>query len=352
MNLLRSCPSPVAILLVFASSFCFAQTRIPPDIIVLERPLTRDEKNAVDSYVSYWCDKLNTGSEDEISLARVKLLDHFSLIAKYNFKEYYADRVAEQLAQAMTSSRVMTRINALIVAEHLPDTVCSEMLAMGMNALKDSNPAVRYWAGKLLSHAAMSCSFNDGDLKKLINAFQNAIRNESSETVVEQLHIALASVNTEDAFNLLIDLLNNRLKQHSDQPGESVSTELGAMTQLQTLLITASQSNEPFVDRINRRFAKLVLHYEYMLAETLQNRNTGMTEATTEEYKVMIKLCDDFLTYYTRPMISKQALPDKSITSLLQSESWNGIMMRVREEWAGILKNPPFSFPDNELVPN
>ncbi len=314
-----------------------APERIGIDIITKATTLTAGEQQSVRQYVQGWLPDLRDADEQKVVAARDKLVDPLRQNPSSFFLASYASALDEGLTVALSSDKVLTRLNAVIVASELRRDV-TPIIA---KALEDENPAVRYWAGKAVSEIGMAAAKDPNasglaeSQKKLLALLLPAIEKEKSQLVIQRLVSSLADLTIPEARAAVFDVLESRLAVHEAQPDLSPAPEYEA---LRTVLVRmAGNAANRTPDEVRRAAASL---HRYLVLSAARLAKGDLDKAASADFKQMAQLGAAWLPWTARTL-NATALPP-ALDGSVEADRWNEVLLAA-EEWKQALSKPPFA---------
>ena len=203
--------------------------------------LTAEQVGDIDKWVNTQTGILSKGATPgAIADARRAILEPLNnTLTKPVPRNEIVKRVAEQLPAAMKSDSLAVRMNALIVASEIPDAKVAPMVVAG---LEDASPAVRYWAAKACAQIMSQrpggeIPFPEADQQNILNAINAAAPKEGSDSVLDQMFQALASLTIQPARTALFEILKQRVAVHAKDVNLGLRADVAAIEKLQEQIV-------------------------------------------------------------------------------------------------------------------
>jgi hypothetical protein len=320
------------------------------EILQAKTALNDAQQRLVNSYVEYWIDRLENGTNTEIIAARKALITFLKHpVGTEIFKKAFSTAISARLLRVTNAKNTLSRLNAQIVAGDLVDPGVVPILVAG---IKDASPGVRYQAGKAVKSVAGHVGkLADDDQRKILNALSEALAQEQEAQVIRSLLEAMASLPLAEARVTVLNVLNDRIAVHAMDPGMSMGAEVEALRTVFTNVVREVARDGPQAVNIKTTRLKALVAFRYMaLCAGMLDKGVA-DELLKTEVKRMIELADQVLSWSV-PMLApdlKNALPKGNIKTMIQLEQWVQVLLRV-EEWRKLLKVPPISFDAKDLA--
>lgn len=147
--------------------------------------------------------------------------------------------IAERIPDAIKSDSLSVRLNALIVASESPHPAIAPMIVPG---LEDASPAVRYWAAKACAQVMGfrfdgKPVFDDPQQEKILASIIKMAPKEASDSVLDQMFQALASLTIQPAREALFGILRQRVASHIPQANPGLRADKEALNKLHQKLV-------------------------------------------------------------------------------------------------------------------
>ncbi len=320
----------------------FAQNRIAQEWIVADS-LSSTQRDEIQSFVREGCQQLQEGNATQISEARR------TLSAPLNnprgpsdaFLGVYVPQLASCLEKALDSERLITRLNAMIVARRL---TTDQALPVIQKGLKDKSAAVRYWAVKASREITESDarSWTDQQQQELLAMLAETLRQEKASEVVQQVMVSIVQLNVPEATAQALEALNRRATTHAASAGQSLDAEHAALLQLYRKLFGAGNTGS--AQDATRELARTGYRYMRLVAQQMQEGN--VPEEQRASYTRMLELSDAVLHGAYEMLGGTGNVPEKIH---IDSPRWNLILAKA-DRWESILKDSPFNFTAEQLA--
>ena len=250
-------------------------SRIPGDILSSTQPLTEEQAQAVQEYVTGWSQVLiQAPTPDRISEARAELLNPLrSQVSTPTFLQQYVPLVIGAIEPAVGSENMLVKLNALIVASQLP---ADQTVDLAIGALRDPTPAVRYWAAKLVADAAGGGSENAAALspqqqQQVLAILRQAIPAEQEDNVLGQMFRGLSNLTINEATAAMLDLLRQRVAYQVTRIRPGLRADRAAMANLQSRIANLIAQGQD-ADAQLRGLTAVAAQYARVVAEALQSQ--------------------------------------------------------------------------------
>ncbi len=323
-----------------------AQERLPTNVLVVTRPISEQDQRAIDGYIDFWMDRLQNGSDKQVTEARDRLIEPLVIGGTSDdFKSIYNTALIPRLVPAARADRVIVRLNAMIVITKISGEGSVALIQAG---LADPSPGLRYWAAKAIADVASREGFNLEQQRRILPLIQQAIQKESSTAVLTQLLKALGALDIPEAVETLLRSLNERIVFYVGDIEAPYLPVHDAMQKLYIDLVKAFAAGEP-VEPAIRGLAQTA--YRYMALATQQlNQAPALDPASRADKVEMIRTCDQVLRWAVEDALSPGTRLPEAITNALVVSDWQFIQFQV-DRWRRILLAPPIQLTEQDLQP-
>jgi len=340
------------------------QERIPQDAIVAQASFTDRQRQAITRYIGRWGGLLEEAttnqqvSDAQVSESRQKLLSPIRTPGATDFfKKRYSAQVSEVVGRLLDADRLIVRLNVMIVVTRLTD---DSAVALAEKGLTDPSPSVRYWAAKAIANLAEATDSQGNpilDVKarlSLLRTLEEAGEDEDSTEVLQQVMLAMGSMNVPSALDRLLELLDARLSWHVDRPYEPYLAESAGLRSVYQRLLRSQAANPAQVRKlaqIAHRYMNLISRNLADAADKAQGNRTEnpISRELEADHANMLELCEYALQYVHGEAESQEGMPT-SIIQKIPFRNWKEINLIAVDGWGQVLKAPPLNFKPGDLA--
>ncbi|MBB6429744.1 putative transcriptional regulator [Algisphaera agarilytica] len=295
------------------------------------------DRQAIAAFVDRQVAAIQSGDEVAMNEGRTNLTDPPRTPgASERFLNQFSELVCEEVAPLMDSDVLKVRINSMVVCMSLPHP---NGLAAIQKGLADESAGVRYPAARALEGLLSSGQLDAAQTVEVLDLIQELIVAESDIYVVQPLFEAMLAA--PDNNEKVLEVLNQRLSSHVDEPDASFVPAGTALQAVYSRLITAPQRPVDDVRELARASARHLLLAATQLeaGEVPDQIKAGHLEA--------IRVSAVALEFAFQELQSSQLAP-LSPAGALRTEKWDAIV-RIGENWVEVLKTDPFNYTDADL---
>lgn len=335
------------VLAVATASPVAAQDRLPASMLNATS-LTSSQESEIEAFVRRWNSQLLQGSDREIADAREALLQPVRSSTSDAFLNQYGEAVGEQLSTALEARKLITRLNAMIVAGELGGRGVRGVIVKG---LSDPSPAVNYWAA---SGAARLAEARKQGTRVPASAVRDVI--ESLDRMLEQgrasnqllypsLRAAVA-MDVPEGDALFLDTLARRVEVHANNPMLDYRPALqkGAWSGLIQRSITSRSAHG---EDVLKQSAKLAARYFSLISGQLERR--AFDGGPTQSHLDMMRWNQRLLATVNRFLEGPDAVPaTPQVEQALEDLDVNFLRLAAGD-WVATLQKRPYAFAREEL---
>ncbi|MCE9590171.1 MAG: hypothetical protein K8S99_06570 [Planctomycetes bacterium] len=314
-----------------------AWAQIPAAIITASTTLGSDQQKIVDDEVKGLVTKLINFADERVGEARTHLLDPFERGPSDIFRRAYSQAMARELVRALNSDRVIVRVNAMLITSRLEDPGVVPLVVKG---LADPSQGVRYWAARTVNVGAPIAQ--DGRAPLLV-ALTEVMKTETSVDVLEQVLGAMVAL---DAFDHVLNGLNDRVAVHAQNPAVSPSADTEALRRLYQKLVQDAAGGKTIAAATLRELARA----SYRLLDfAAMGLDTKLVPAEmTGEWKRMIEVADAALRW-TVSNANRDAKLPAEVKPDLATGNWPAVRLHIGD-WVPVLTAAPLNLKPEELA--
>ena len=319
----------------------FAQDSIPQVILQAKAELTDDEKATIDTFLDVQVGRLKSDDSAEVAEGRARIADQFNLSTSEFFLNYYSQGLADRVTPLIQPDvPLMTRLNVAIVSSKLSSQGQVDLLQDGAS---DPSPAVRYWIAKAVGTTAKKGTFDAQQQRDVLVVLAGRLKAEDSSLVLEQVMLAIAEIDLDDAIKTVLEGLDSRVIFHRENPDARFKPVLNGMQQLWSKLIAQSTGGANVKNDLYE-LARIAYRYYALIGEqmqALQDAGNGGNDDLDKDKALMAQLCARVMDYVVKAeaLGAPQPVDTNSAAELKVSAA----------RWKDILKAPPFDFTDEDL---
>ncbi len=326
------------VLLALSSGSAMAQDRLDAGVLGNESFWSPADRQAIEGFVDRQLAAIQSGDEQAISQGRLSLTDPTRTPGvSERFLNQFAELIAGKLSPLMDAEDLKVRLNAMVVSMSLPHPDAMPAIEIG---LRDPSAGVRYPAARAIEALLASGQLDTAQTVDALDTIQTLIVDEDDVHVAQPLFEAmLASPNDSDK---VLQVLNERLARHIEQPEASFTPESTALQAVYSRLITAPQRPRDQVRELARASTRCMLLAAQQLASGDVPENANIS------HQDIIRVAAVALEFAHGEVQSRELAPPSPNRALTQS-NWDSIV-RIADNWVEVLKADPFNFSDAQLT--
>lgn len=329
---------------VMTSSVTLAQSQsLSTEVVMSSASLSSAQQSQVNTYVKDWMDKLLSNEPAQVSQGRRHLTDPFTLPGVTElFLAAYSPAISRELIsrEVLASDSALVRTNAMIVASHLSDGGVVLLIQQG---LKDASPSVRYWAAATAANTGSR--LNAADQKAVLRVLNTSWEKEASINVLEKILVAMDALNTPEAAQLLLQVLNHRVDVHAGNPSLPINAELEGLQGVTVRTFTEiTRPNHQVSNDMLREL--VVVLFRYFDFSTTQLQKSGTVDHA-DELRRLTLIAGNFLPRLAPRLAANPktaSLPSGTVTPNDASAT-----RLVVEEWRRALASGPYGITQGQL---
>lgn len=314
------------------------------EVVMSSVSLSSNQQNQVNEYVTNGMDKLLSGEPSAISEGRQRLLDPFTLPGVTElFLAAYSPAISRELIsrEVLNQDNPLVRTNAMIVASRLSDGGVVLLIQQG---LKDKAASVRYWAAAAAGNTGSR--LNTGDQKAILRALNNSWEKEASISVLEKILVAMDALNTPEAAQQLLLVLNHRVDIHAADPSLPINAELEGLQGVTVRTFTElTGQNHQVSDEMLRQLVVVLFRY-LDLSTGLLEKSADVEHA--QDLRRLTLIAGNFL-----PRLAPRLTADPKAAALprgqVDPEKPNATRLVV-EEWRSALSSGKYGISRGQLA--
>lgn len=299
--------------------------------------LTPEQVTDIDKFVTSLTGIISTSNNPtDIAAARRALLQPLNnTLTKPVPRGVLTEKIATRIASAIKSDSLPVRLNALIVASEAPHPAVGAMIVPG---LKDESPAVRYWAAKACASVmavrlgGTKVPFDDATQQQILDTINAMAPKEASDSVLDQMFQALASLTIGPARQALFGILGQRVGAHMPQANLGLLADVAALNKLHQKLV---------VDVANARDVGPALRdLTAVTARFLQvaSRDIAAGKADAALKPALESVVDTAQKVFT--LATNQLAPNMPRRPILSGKLSAAELQLAVSEWVGTAENP------------
>ncbi|MEM9417480.1 MAG: hypothetical protein AAGA25_00315 [Planctomycetota bacterium] len=309
------------------------------DVAVLSNPdfWAPADRQDIEAFVDRQIAAIQSGDEETINLGRTNLTDPPRTPGvSERFLSQFSELVSEKVAPLMNSDSLKVRINSMVVCMSLPHPNGLEAIQKG---LVDESAGVRYPAARALEGLLASEQLDPGQTGLVLNNIQDLIVAEDDIYVVQPLFEAMLAA--PDNNEKVLEVLNERLPKHIDEPSASFVPANTALQAVFSRLFTASQRPADEVHELARASTRYLLLASRQLADgdVPDHVKAGHVEAILVSAAALEFAFDE---------VQSNELAPLAPGGPVKAEKWDAVV-RIGENWVAVLKSEPFNYTDADL---
>lgn len=327
-----------------------AQAIIPPELRQTSSALSTEEDRLVRDVIAAAVKDLQSDDPQQVMQARRRLIDPLELPNTSEiFEQAYSSHLKLQLPDALGSSAVLVRLNAVIVASHLTDRTAIELLA---GPMADEAPAVRYQAAKALGAIVQNARYSDDASRRQtqMQALEMLRARAAAETMPEiwrPLFESFSVLQIPEARLAVLDALNQQVDAHAAQPHNSVAAEHAALVDAYRRIVEQSLQpggvDAPTAQRLGR------VAFRYLLLSAKVLAENGDLEAPIEaSYEQMVSATDTVLRWLVRDYLRLPVALPPAAAPKIRDRLWAELVLDAGK-WKALLTDSRLDLTDDEL---
>lgn len=331
------------LLAVLGGPLALAQEDRLPNEITSAQSLNTAQQERIDRFVQRWSDVLLEGSDREVGDARAALVQPVRSAISDVFLDRYAIAIRNELSAALDARRMITRLNAMIVASTLGGRGVDSII---VNGLDDPAASVRYWAAQAVVEVAEARAqgreVSPNVIRDVLEGLEQLVTNEDSAYVLEPALRAAVRINDPAGDALFLDKLADRLSAHAAEPMLEYDAIRSAWPQL--LQRAFSNNNTQLV----RRSAQLAAQYFTLITGQLTGGALGAEPP--QSHLDMLDFAQQTLTNAYKSLGAEGAVPNSNeVQRAISNGNWDELAVAA-DRWVAALKRSPFNFSDADLA--
>ena len=324
-----------------------AQDRLPASMLSATS-LTSSQEGEIEAFVSRWNTQLLQGSDSEISDAREALLQPVRSSTSDAFLDQYGDAVGERLSTALEARRLITRLNAMIVAGELGGRGVRGVIVKG---LSDPSPAVNYWAAsgavKLAEARQQGARVTSSAVRDVLESLQRMLEEKtaSNQLLYPALRAAVA-MNVPEGDALFLDTLSRRVDLHARQPllDYRPALQKGAWSGLIQRSITSGTERG---QNVLKQSARIAARYFALISRQIEQGALGNNPP--QSHLDMMLWNQRLLATVNQFLDGPGAVPGTpEVTRAIENLDVNFLRLTA-SDWIATLQKRPYAFAPEEL---
>ncbi|MFW5682138.1 MAG: hypothetical protein ACOC1G_03950, partial [Phycisphaeraceae bacterium] len=329
------------VLAVATASPVAGQDRLPASMLNATS-LSSSQENEIEAFVSQWNTQLLQGSDSEITDAREALLQPVRSSASDAFLDQYGEAVGERLSTALEARRLITRLNAMIVAGELGGRGVRGVIVKG---LSDPSPAVTYWAAsgaaRLAEARKQGARVSTSAVRDVIESLDRMLdeRQPSNQLLYPSLRAAVA-MDVPEGDVLFLDTLSRRVEVHANNPMLDYRPALqkGAWSGLIQRSITSRSAHG---EDVLKQSAKLAARYLSLISGQLERR--AFEDGPTQSHLDMMLWNQRLLATVNRFLEGPDAVPaTREVEQAIEDLDVNFLRLAAGD-WVATLQKRPYA---------
>lgn len=324
-----------------------AQDRLPSSMLNASS-LTSSQEREIEAFVSEWNTQLLEGSDSEIAEARQALLQPVRSSTSDAFLDPYGEAVGETLSTALEARRLITRLNAMIVAGELGGRGVRGVIVKGLG---DPSPAVNYWAAsgvvKLAEARARGARIPTRAVRDVLDSLDQMLeaRQASNPLLYPTLQAAVV-LNVPEGDTLFLDTLASRIELHVRQPRLDYGPALE--TRGWPRLIQRSISEDtPHNREVLQRSALIATQTLAVITRQFEEGQLG--DRPPQSHIEMMRWSQRLLATVNRALDGPASAPDTNEVQNAIEDLDANFLRLTASNWIATLKKPPYGFSADEL---
>lgn len=324
-------------LLLMTSLSAVGQDRLDAGVLGNPDFWSPEQRQAIEGFVNRQIASIQDGDETAINLGRTNLTDPTRTPGVTDrFLSQFSELVSSKVGPLMESDSLKVRVNAMVVCMSLPHPAGLSAIEKG---LRDESAGVRYPAARAIEGLLASGQLDAAQTQEVLDNIQQLIVAEDDVYVVQPLFEALLAVPDNNAK--VLEVLNERLGRHADQPEASFAPESTALQAVYSRLITAQERPSDQVRELARASTR------YLLLSAQQLAGGEVPESGNSGHLDIIRVAAVALEFAHGEVQSRELAP-LSPARAFTSQNWESIV-RIGENWVAVLKADPFNYSDADL---
>lgn len=324
-----------------------ARDRLPTSTLNASS-LTSAEEGEIEAFVSRWNTQLLEGSDREVAEAREALLQPVRNATSDAFLNQYGEDIGDRLSTALEARRLITRLNAMIVAGELGVRGVRGVIVKG---LSDPSPAVNYWAAagavKLAQAREQGARISPSAVRDVLESLEGMLEDKraSNPLLYPSLRAAVA-MNETEGDELFLETLSRRLELHARRPAIDYRPLLqkGAWTRLIQRSITARTDHGR---EMLKRSANLAARYFSLVSRQLEEGELG--EGPPRSHLDMMLWNQRLLATVNGFLDGPESTPDtREVRNAIENLDTNFLRLSA-SDWIATLKKRPYLFTPEQL---
>lgn len=313
-----------------------------PSALTSATSLSGSQTATIDDFVQQWSTALLEGNDAAVTDARERLIQPIRASTSDVFLDRYAAAVRNELPAALDARRLITRLNAMIVAAQLGGR---DVYPVVIKGLGDPSPAVRYWAARAVVEVAEAkargARVSGGVMNDLLEALTTLIAEETNPLVLEPALLAAVRLDVPRGEQLFLNTLERVLADHADQPRRSYRTLDQPWRDLIRRSIT--ENNTQNLRQSARQAARIM----GLIARQLE---AGVfPEGLPPSHAEMIQLAQQILSGAHQQLEATGSPPTtRQVQNALQQRDWASLAVAA-DAWLAMLQREPYNFSRDEL---
>ncbi|MEM8737679.1 MAG: hypothetical protein AAGG38_04275 [Planctomycetota bacterium] len=322
----------------FGVAAASAQDRLAPGVVTNPNSWTPAERSAVSGFINGQIQTILSDDVEAVSRARRNLADPLDTQgATESFLRQYSQLLTERLTPLVENDDLKTRINTMVIFSRIGHPDALDPIERG---LTDPSPGVRYPAALAMNNQIDGGELTNNQIEKILDLLKNQIVAEKDAFVVAPLLEAMLAADQSGAR--VIDVLNDRVAIHAEQPGTSYSPENAALQLAFSRLFTAAQRPQEQV----RSLAKVSARYLQLAARQLAEAD--LSTENNRSHIEAVRVAASSLEF-AHTALRARGLTPQGLGTMIDQENWVGLR-DIAQEWVEILKQDPFNFTDQDLA--
>lgn len=298
--------------------------------------LTPEQVTDIDKFATTYTGIIATSNNPaDIAAARRAMLQPLNnTLTKPVPRSVLTEKIATKIAPVIKSQFLPARLNALIVASETPHSAVGEMIVPG---LKDESPAVRYWAAKacasvMATRPGGNVPFDNATQQQILDTITATAPKEASDSVLDQMFQALASLTIGPAREALFGILAQRVGAHMPQANLGLLADVAALNKLHQKLVL-DVANARAVDQPLRDLTAVTAKFLQ-----IASRDIAAGKADAALKPVLESVVDTAQKIFT--LSTNQLAPGMPRRPALSSKLSSAELQLAVSEWVGTAENP------------
>lgn len=325
----------------------WGQSRLPSEI-VSAGTLTADQEEQIAAYVTRWNSQLLRGSHEEVADARDALLQPIRSSTSDAFLNGYAEAIGEQIPASLEARRLITRVNAMIVAGELGGRGVRSAIVRG---LADPSPAVNYWAARgvieFTQARARGRRLSDSAVRDVLDSLVACIERTDSHHVLRAALRATIAMEEPVGADAFLDKAEALLAVHAARPelGYTPMRQSEAWPRLVQRSISARNDQGTEVLRRSARLAG-----QYMALITRQMESGALEARPPKSHREMLLWTQRLLTSANAALGGSSTVPStREVQNALERGDVNFLRLAAAD-WLSVLQSESFGYTESQLA--